>query len=256
MPNESRQEILSYYKKIFVFLLCFGIFHVVSNLVVYSVAGPEHFYASEFMVGTIWGGLYKALNTSIIAFLILGILIVLAYIDWKNVTEFTLEEQDYSEKTKIILIGSIIIFCFFSLPWILCKVGIYISDVPLLNLIFLGQQSYEGHPSVHLGDHHGFGGWYFVTIVWVLVYTRLIDKIQKPQVKKFIIFGLSFLYYYGMIQVLEDGFNEQLAKRGMVIGIYLYLAFNFLYQIYILIPSAALFGLCVLLIWNKYYNEL
>lgn len=254
MTFKIKQDLRSYYKKIIIILILLGSFHVLANLIVYSIAGQEHFYTTEFMVGTIWGGLYKALTTLPTAFMIPIILLIIIYIDWKNVDEFKYEKKSYSDSSKIVLIALFIIFCFLSIPWILAIVGIYVSNIPLLNLIFLGQQFYQGHPAVHLGDHHGFGGWFFVTTVWILMYTRLLDKIQKPWIKKFIVFAFSFILYYSLILVLEDGFNEQLAKRGNLIGIYLYVGFSYLYQIQILIPSALIVGFCTLLIWNKYYS--
>ena len=254
MSIEIKEDLNSYYRNVILILIMLGVFHVIANLLVYSIAGQEHFYGQEFMVGTIWGGLYKALQTLPTSFIIPIVLLIIMFVDWKDIVEFKIEKKSYSDSTKIVLIGLIITFCFFSIPWLLAIVGVYVSDIPLLNLIFLGQQSYEGHPAVHLGDHHGFGGWFFVTTVWILMYSRILDKIQKNWIKKFVVFALAFILYYGLIQVFEDGFNEQLAKRGILIGIYLYVGFHYLYQLQFLIPAGLIFGFGTLLVWNKYFQ--
>ncbi|MHA1798535.1 MAG: hypothetical protein ACTSVY_08825 [Candidatus Helarchaeota archaeon] len=254
MSEDIKKNLKQYYIKIIIILLIFGLFRVIANLIVYSIASQGDFYANEFAVGTLLGGIYKALITLPIAFSIPLVIMVIIFFDWREVREFKFEKKQYSNLTKFILISSYIVLSFISIPWLFAINGIYVSDVPILNLIFIGRQPYEGHPSVHLGEHHGFGGWFFITIIWILLYSRLLDKIQAQKIKKFVVFGLSFLFYFSLIQLLEDGINEQLVKRGLEIGMILYPTFHFLFETYILIPSSLLFGFCTLFLWNKYFK--
>ena len=109
-----------------------------------------------------------------------------------------------------------IIITFFSLPWVFAIVGVYISDIPGLNLIFLGAQPYDGHPSVHLGRHHGTDAYFFAVFAIVLSVSLDSEYYLKQKISRSVVAGtIAFLSMYAVISGLEDGLNEQLLKRGI-----------------------------------------
>jgi hypothetical protein len=92
----------------------------------------------------------------------------------------------------------------FALPWLFAEVGFYIPGP-----IFLAHEQYEGHASVHLGEHHGFEG-------YLLVLTALLLSRQLPNMRHSTALAayLSLMIPYGIGNMLNDGWNEQIVKRG------------------------------------------
>jgi len=92
----------------------------------------------------------------------------------------------------------------FALPWLFAEVGFYIPGP-----IFLAHEQYQGHASVHLGEHHGFEG-------YLLVLTALLLSRQLPNMRHSTALAayLSLMIPYGIGNMLNDGWNEQIVKRG------------------------------------------
>ena len=140
---------------------------------------------------------------------------------------------------------------FFSLPWILAIVGIYISDVPLLSIIFLGRQPYpspDGLPSVHLGTHHGWDAYLFT--IFALVGSISLDSnyyLKNKALRSVIAGGIVFLLGYGFFGGFEDGINEQLLKRGLEVPIYAF--FRDVYYSAFFYPGLAIAAISFGLIW-------
>jgi hypothetical protein len=201
------------------FLWVMTILYTIANYVIYSTASAYDLYNgdSSAIVEALKAFLYSgaiALPTTI---MMLG--------DRKFVSkqvrnnelmkETTLQETNHKKRNviRIILLG---VITFFSLPWIFSMVGIYISDIPGLNLIFLGAQPYNGHPSVHLGRHHGTTAYLFAVYAIILSVSLDSQYNLKNKFSRSVIAGLiAFLSMYAFIAGLEDGLNEQLLKRGI-----------------------------------------
>ncbi len=114
---------------------------------------------------------------------------------------------------------------FASLPWILASVGVFVSDVPVLSGIFLGRQDFQGHPAVHLGAHHGWDGWLFVTLA--LAGSALLDgrsRVSGRLTRALVVAGCVLMFCYGVVAGAEDFVNEQLLKRGVEVALYPLLA--------------------------------
>ena len=107
----------------------------------------------------------------------------------------------------------IIIFGIFALPWLFAHIGVYISDIPMLNLVFVAEEpsSCSYGVTVHLGNHHGISG-YLILIISRLILNKWLITIENNRKKS--IFGLliSFIQAFGLYLFVEDFTNEQLFR--------------------------------------------
>jgi len=92
----------------------------------------------------------------------------------------------------------------FALPWLFAEVGLYIPGG-----VFLAEQQHQGHASVHLGEHHGFEG--YVLVLTALLLSRQLPNMRHPNA---LAAYLSLMIPYGIGNMLNDGWNEQIVKRG------------------------------------------
>jgi hypothetical protein len=109
-----------------------------------------------------------------------------------------------------IAVGAVL--AFLALPWIFAEVGVYIGDVPGLASIFRSKQVFEGHASVHLGEHHGFQG--LLLIVAALLLSRELPRMNPTRVRTALAVYLSVMIPYGVANMANDGWNEQIVERG------------------------------------------
>jgi hypothetical protein len=137
---------------------------------------------------------------------------------------------------------------FASLPWILSSVGVSVSDIPGLSDIFLGRQLVDGHPAVHLGAHHGWDGWLFVTLA--LAGSALLDgrsRVSGRLSRALVVTGCVFMFSYGVVAGAEDFVNEQLLKRGIEVACYPLLARTYASSWYP--PATAVLGIAAGIAW-------
>jgi hypothetical protein len=156
---------------------------------------------------------------------------------WKNLL------NTRGKKLRFLLI---IVATFFALPWLFAISGGYISEVPILNAIFLARQPFEGYPSVHLGQHHGFDG--YVIVVLILVAVATAPLITNKYLNA--IFGIvaCVFLYMNLYRFVEDFVDEQIYKRG--VG---FLLPNLGLTSIPLIAIGAVLGLATyLLVWRRY----
>jgi hypothetical protein len=108
---------------------------------------------------------------------------------------------------RVVLIGLLAIW---SLPWVIAALGLYAQDLPLLGDVIRARQPTPGEPhlaSVHLGLHEGLFGAMLAVTALVLSARRM------PAVLSLY---LSLLLCYGVAVSANDGWNEQVVKRGWV----------------------------------------
>lgn len=137
---------------------------------------------------------------------------------------------------------------FASLPWILASVGVSVSDIPGLSDIFLGRQLVDGHPAVHLGAHHGWDGWLFVTLA--LAGSALLDgrsRVSGRLSRALVATGCVLMFCYGVVAGAEDFMNEQLLKRGIETALYPLLARTYASPWYP--PATAALGVAAGIAW-------
>jgi hypothetical protein len=101
-----------------------------------------------------------------------------------------------------------------SVPWIFADLGIYVDDIPLLERVYMSKEIVEGHTmaAVHLGDHHGFNGTIFA--LTALVLARAVWQIGQNWLRLAMTAYLAFMFVYGVTNMLQDFWGEQIVKRG------------------------------------------
>lgn len=104
-----------------------------------------------------------------------------------------------------------------ALPWIFANVGVYIGDVPGLGRIFMSKRILPepGHPhlhAVHLGNHEGLDGWLLAATALGL--RRALPWMRPTRLRPVLAGYLALLLGYGVMVAANDGWNEQVVKRG------------------------------------------
>ena len=108
-------------------------------------------------------------------------------------------------------------FALAALPWIFANLGVYVGDVPGLRAIFMSKKILPepGHPqlhAVHLGNHEGLDGW--LLAVTALVLRPTLVQMRATRLRGVLGVYLALLLGYGVMVAANDGWNEQLVKRG------------------------------------------
>jgi len=237
---------------IVVFFWSITIFNIIANFIVYSTASSYDLY------GATVNGVEKAIITASVL-IPLSLIVSIVFLGDRLIARknFRVQSEISSEfieplfnfkKHNIIRIILLISVIFYSLPWITALVGVYVDYIPGLNLIFLGSQPYNGLPAVHLGEHHGFGGFLYVTMAIVLSFSLDSNYYIKNNLARSLNAGsIAIFGIYGFIGIMEDGMNEQLLKRGIDLPIYHF--FSDLYRWNLLYPALAIIGLTTLFLW-------
>ena len=98
-----------------------------------------------------------------------------------------------------------------SIPWMIASVGLYSQDLPLLGHVIRSRQPTPGKPglaSVHLGLHEGLFGLMLVISALLLSRQRYMPTVLSLY--------LALMFCYGLAVAFNDGFNEQIVKRGWI----------------------------------------
>ncbi|HET6657902.1 MAG TPA: hypothetical protein VFG61_08410 [Gaiellaceae bacterium] len=105
-----------------------------------------------------------------------------------------------------------------ALPWIWAELGYYVNDAPVVGEPFIAEQvkpSFGGEPSlhaVHLGHHHGLDG--ILLALAALSLSRVPARMPRRGEGTALALYVALLLTYGLANALQDGWNEQLVKRG------------------------------------------
>ncbi|MCZ7589543.1 MAG: hypothetical protein M5U27_11965 [Gaiella sp.] len=99
---------------------------------------------------------------------------------------------------------------FLSIPWIAADIGFFLPEG-----VFVMRRvapDTDGVPiaAVHLGQHHGFDGALVATSALLL--SRPLLRAGKTATVTLALISLAFAY--GVVNCVQDAWNEQLAKRG------------------------------------------
>jgi hypothetical protein len=104
----------------------------------------------------------------------------------------------------------IAVLAVWSLPWVIAALGLYAQDLPLAGSLIRSRQPTPGQPhlaSVHLGLHEGLFG------VMLAVTALVLSARRMPAILSLY---LSLLLCYGVAVAANDGWSEQVVKRGWV----------------------------------------
>ena len=109
------------------------------------------------------------------------------------------------DRLRIVVAGVLVLV---AAPWIAADVGFFLNGVPVLGWLFQTGAivSYKGnapHHAVHHGVHHGLEG--LLLVVTALLLSRLPNRISL-----FLVLMLA----YGLANMANDGWLEQIAERG------------------------------------------
>ncbi len=105
-----------------------------------------------------------------------------------------------------------------ALPWIWAELGFYVDDTRVIGDPFIAKvvtSSLGGEPSlhaVHLGHHHGLDG--ILLAVAALLLSRVPSRMPRKAEGTGLAVYVALLLTYGLANALQDGWNEQLVKRG------------------------------------------
>ncbi len=109
------------------------------------------------------------------------------------------------------------IYTLAALPWIFANLGVYVGDVPGLHGVFMSRKILPeaGHPhlhAVHLGNHEGLDGW--LLAVTALLLRPVLARMRPTRLRPILGAYLALLVCYGVMVSANDGWNEQVMKRG------------------------------------------
>jgi hypothetical protein len=87
-----------------------------------------------------------------------------------------------------------------ALPWMSALLGLYFPGSHVI---------YQGHPRVHLGEHHGLEG--YLLVLTALLLSRQLPRMRRPTP---LALYLSLMIAYGVGNMANDDWYEQVVKRG------------------------------------------
>jgi hypothetical protein len=115
-------------------------------------------------------------------------------------------------------LAAALVLLLLSLPWIAADLGLFIGRWPVLGSIFYSDEWWARfgharlHPAVHLGHHHGMDG--TLLALTAIVLSRVLGDLY-PRLRRPLGLYLGALLVYGLANVANDFWLEQLVKRGV-----------------------------------------
>jgi hypothetical protein len=106
-----------------------------------------------------------------------------------------------------------------SLPWLLADLGVFVGRVPLLGRVFVSEKLWAPlgqarlHPGVHVGHHHGADGMLLALVAAAL--SRALPRMRIRPLRTALAAYLALILVYGLANVANDFWFEQLVKRGV-----------------------------------------
>jgi hypothetical protein len=122
------------------------------------------------------------------------------------------------ERLDWLRLAAAAVIVFVALPWEFAELGVYVSHVPVIGHVFLGAQirpSAGTEPTlraVHLGRHHGMDG--TLCVLSGLALSRVVRDVARPLLHELAAFAAGALIVYGALNAANDGWDEQVWKRG------------------------------------------
>ncbi|MFW9905431.1 MAG: hypothetical protein ACFFFH_13910 [Candidatus Thorarchaeota archaeon] len=155
---------------------------------------------------------------AILNFIIALVLLLIAYYLQKTSINYKIYQEMITRPhyLEYSLLGLV---TFFSLPWIFAQLGFYISDFPILGIIFWARQStlQEQEPkypnAVHIGTHHGTEGFLIIVFLWITT-LWILPVILDNRVRQSLGVITGFGFGYAIYNAAEDFLTEQIYKRG------------------------------------------
>jgi hypothetical protein len=101
-----------------------------------------------------------------------------------------------------------------ALPWIFAELGFFLDNVPLLDRVFeTGVYRARGaEAAVHHGHHHGLDG--LLLLLAAILLSRVVPGVRTRGVRLLLAAYLSLMAAYGIGNMANDFWTEQIWKRG------------------------------------------
>jgi hypothetical protein len=118
------------------------------------------------------------------------------------------------DKVRLLVAAALLVV---ALPWVFAEIGIFIGDIWPLGHIYRSEQIWtsphgETLHSVHLGHHHGMGG--YLLVVTALLLSRELPRMRQTWLQTSLAVYLSLMIPYGIGNIANDAWYEQFVKRG------------------------------------------
>jgi hypothetical protein len=117
------------------------------------------------------------------------------------------------DRVRLAVVAALVIV---ALPWLGADLGFSYGGVPVLGQIFetneLRTEPHVAglHPAVHLGHHHGIDG--LLMVATALLVLRI--PMRQPALRAAATAYAAFLFAWGIANVVNDAWLEQVVKRG------------------------------------------
>lgn len=98
-----------------------------------------------------------------------------------------------------------------SLPWIFAELGFQLPGDVLMGEELHPTQDGRFEAAVHYGEHHGFHGALMLLSALVLSRVQVVGRMRR-----WLVAGTAALGAYGAVNMMQDVWGEQLARRGIV----------------------------------------
>jgi hypothetical protein len=101
-----------------------------------------------------------------------------------------------------------------ALPWIFAELGFFLDGVPVLHRVFeTGEYRSRGaEVAVHHGHHHGLDG--LLLLLTAMLLSRVVPGIRARGLRLVLAAYLSLMAAYGLANLANDFWTEQIWKRG------------------------------------------
>jgi hypothetical protein len=115
-----------------------------------------------------------------------------------------------------IVVGVVLVVL--ALPWIAAELGFDFAGVPVLGQLFQTHELRHQpgvaalHPAVHHGDHHGLEA--TLLVITALLVSRMLGGVRSWRLHAATGFVLALLLAYGLMNIANDAWLEQVVKRG------------------------------------------
>ncbi|TML04436.1 MAG: hypothetical protein E6G36_06080 [Actinobacteria bacterium] len=119
------------------------------------------------------------------------------------------------DRARIVIVAVLAVV---ALPWLAADLGFLIGRWPLFGSVYYSDEWYaafghaQAHPAVHAGDHHGLVG--TLQVVTALVLSRKLAALG-PRLRTAVGAYLALLMLYGLANIANDFWLEQIVKRGV-----------------------------------------
>jgi hypothetical protein len=102
-------------------------------------------------------------------------------------------------------------------PWLAAEIGFYADDVPGLGAVYMSDEPWiedDGTEirAVHVGEHHGTDG--MLLALSAILLSRALGTFSSRRLGVAFAAYLSLMLAYGVANALQDGWLEQVVKRG------------------------------------------